>query len=212
MDTKPPTRAERPAPAKQADSKDNRRNFFRINHDILFDCRPVDTFTANSATPEEAFDDSAVTGLVAELRRLDRDAAQKLKILAEKDHVLGDYLQLLSSKIDLIARQTLLAKSAPDAHVPTRINLSEAGIAFKSDRAYYKGTFLIARLIFLPSYIPVVVFAEVIRCQNKANPNGDNEDNLDSYDVAARFHRLSEKDRQELSRQIIKAQVAHRVP
>lgn len=188
----------------------NRRNYFRVNHDVLFDCRPVDAYSANNDEPDTAFDDSGSSGLAAELRRIDRDAAKSLKTLAEKDRVLGDYLQLLSNKIDIIARHTLLADSTPDPHAPTRINISEAGIAFSSDKAFYKGKFLAVRLIFLPGYVPIIAFAEVVRCQNKSEaPKGDIEGN-DNFRIAARFHRLSDKDQRELARQIMKAQIAHR--
>lgn len=192
---------------KQAQSQadENRRNYFRVNHDVIFECRPVDAYSAANDEPDAAFEDSAAMGLTAELRRIDRDAAKSLKALADKDPLLGNYLQLLTKKIDLLTRHTLLAGATPDPHGARRINLSEAGVAFNSDKAFYKGKFLAIRLIFLPSYVPVTAFAEVVRCQSKGT-----SDNADSYHVAARFHRLSEKDRRELAKQIMTAQVAHR--
>lgn len=189
----------------QPDSNDNRRNYFRVNHDVIFECRSVDTYCAAHGEPESAFDDSTATGLTAELRRIDREAAKTLKALADRDPILSNYLHLLTKKVDLVARHTLVAAAMPEPHGTKRINLSESGLAFNSDKAFYKGKFLAIRLLFLPSYVPMTAFAEVVRCQSKPT-----EDGQETYHVAARFHRLPSADRQELTRQIMKAQVAHR--
>lgn len=182
-------------------AKKERRDFFRVSHDVLFDLKIIDSWTAENSDPESEFADSVSLHLLNELRRLDKDSGQVLKLLTEKNRLLGDYLHNLSNKIDLIARHTLFVQNEKDKNTPTeRINLSEDGIAFVSSRAIYKGNFLVMRLIFLPNYVPVIVFARVVRCEAK------NE----LYQVAAKFHRISEATRQELSRQILKAQVSQK--
>ena len=55
-------------------------------------------------------------------------------------------------------------------------------------------------MIFLPSYLPVIVFAKVVRCDDA---EGD-------YQIAAQFHQLKEQDRKILAREILKAQVKSR--
>jgi len=176
-----------------------RRSTFRINHDLIFDFRLIDNHTAEDGEPEQAIGEGVALHLVAELRRIDREAQQLLKIITDKQRLLGDYLQKLNQKIDLIARHSMFATG--DGSGTERVNISEGGVAFRSDRALYKGNFLVLRMIFLPSYTPVIVFASVSRCVEE----GD-----DGYRVGAKFHRLREQDRQELARQIIKAQVSHR--
>jgi hypothetical protein len=175
-----------------------RRNSFRINQDVIFDFRQVDTHTAEHLEPEQAVDDGVAMQLVAELRRIDRDAQQLLKIVTDKQRLLGDYLQKLNNKIDLIARHAVFA-AGPNSQT-LRLNISEGGVAFSSDRALYKGNFLVLRMIFLPSYTPVIVFAVVARC----------ESDKDSFRIATKFHRLRDQERQELARQILKAQVSNR--
>lgn len=186
---------------EKAESGRERRDFFRVSQDIIFDYKLVDAFTAENDSPEVEFEDSVSLSLINELRRLDRDSVQTLRIITEKNRLLGDYLHVLSSKIDLIARHTLFsAENGAKDRTKTRLNLSEEGIAFTAERTLYKGNFLALRLIFLPNYVPVVVFAKVIRCEPKD----------ESYQIAAKFHRLADKDRQELSRQIIKTQVSQK--
>ncbi|WP_075185229.1 PilZ domain-containing protein [Teredinibacter haidensis] len=186
---------------KVASKEKERRDFFRVSHDVIFDYKVVDAFTAENDAPEIEFEDSVSLTLMNELRRLDQDSVQTLRILTEKNRLLGDYLQTLSSKIDLLARHMLFSQNQKaDQRPRTRINLSEEGIAFIAERALYKGNFLALRMIFLPNYAPVVVFAKVIRCEPKEN----------NYQVAAKFHRLADKDRQELSKQILKTQVSQK--
>jgi len=185
----------------QDKSKMERRDFFRVSHDVLFDFKIIDSYTAENGDPESEFADSVSLHLLNELRRLDKDNVQVLKLLSEKNRLLGDYLNSLSSKIDLIARHALFVQSGQDQEKPTeRINLSEDGIAFISNRAIYKGNFLVLRLIFLPQYVPVIIFAKVVRCDAKNK----------LHQVAAKFHRISDQSRQDLSRQILKAQVSQK--
>lgn len=181
-----------------AASQRDRRNFFRVNHDVIFDFKPVDTHTVESKEPEDALDMAASMGVVNELRRIDRDAQQLHKIITDKNRILGDYLQKLSQKIDLVARASLLTNASDCS--PSRINIGEGGVGFSSDRLLYKGNFLVLRMIFLPSYLPVIVFAKVVRCDDA---EGD-------YQIAAQFHQLKEQDRKILAREILKAQVKSR--
>ena len=179
----------------------DKRDFFRISQDVLFDYKIVEAFTAENDEPDDQFEDGKSMSMLDELRRLDRDGLQALKILTEKNRLLGDYLRNLSQKIDLIARHTLFGSDDTTGDQPImRVNLSEDGLAFASDRAIYVGNFLVLRLIFLPHYQPVVTFAQVVRCEQKG----------ETCQIAARFHRLAEKDRQVLARQILKAQVEHK--
>ena len=186
MSSKAPTRQTR-----------ERRDFFRVDQDVFFDYKPVEAALADDGEAENEFEDSISLSLVNELKRLDKDSVQSLRLLTEKNRLLGDYLQILTSKIDVIARHALFAQdSFAQDKQRKRINLSEDGMAFLSDRTHYKGSFMAIRLIFLPNYSPVTSFARVVRCEQK----GEN------HHVAVKFHKLSNTDRQELSRQILKTQ------
>lgn len=177
------------------------RDYFRISQDIIFNFTPVDAFAADNDEAENAFEDGISLNLLHELKRLDRDSEKTLRFLTEKNRLLGDYLQTLSAKIDLMARHILFAQQPDQSHQSTsRVNLSEDGIAFSSDRALYKDSYIAVRLIFLPSYSPVLTHAKVLRCEQKG----------DDYQIAAKFYRTPDVERQELSKQILKAQVASR--
>lgn len=162
--------------------------------DITFDYKPIDIHTANHSNPEDAISGSASLQLLSELRGIDQDLTRMAQTFGDEQRVLGEYLQKLNSKIDLVARHSIFAGTS--ARHGERVSISEGGVGFRCERALYKGNFLVLQIIFLPSYTPVVVFAQVTRCDAEA----------DSYSVAAVFYRLKDANRQELARQVLKAQ------
>ena len=183
---------------EKATTPAEKRNFFRVNQDVIFDFKPVDKYAADNDEVELEFEDNTGMVLFNELKRLDKDCIQSLRVLSEKNRLLGDYLQTLNAKIDLIAKHSLFMSDEATKNKPkSRINLSEDGLAFMTDRTLYKGSFIAIRLIFLPSYTPITCFAKVLRCAPKDNENH----------VAVKFHRISTANQQELSKHILKAQV-----
>ena len=175
------------------------REFFRINQDVLFDYKVVDSFTAQDQAAEEAAEDILGSNPATELRKIDRELQQALQALSRKDSLVAEALSKLNRKVDKILQHSAFSGDSAGQN-KSRINLSEGGIAFKSSRALYRGNYLLLRLVFLPGYLPVVIFAKVVRCESKD----------DEHQVAARFHEISAQTQQELARQIMKAQAAKR--
>jgi len=179
---------------------DDRRSFFRVDDEVSFDYKPVDTHTVEDNQADSLFTDTPSIGLFAEFRAIDSESSQLLHSIGEKDRQISDYLSAINRKVELLAQQVVnLQHGKPKIHV-AQINLSEGGIAFNSDKALYKGSFLAMRLVFVPSYVAVAMFAKVIRCEG--NKNG--------HQVAAKFHKITEAQRQIVSKQIMQAQLAHK--
>ena len=177
--------------------KAERRESFRVNQDVLFDYKTIDSFAADTVSAEEAFGDTASLGVLNELHRIDKHNQELLKLFGDKNRLLADYMRGINQKIDLISRHVLFAKPGQGQENVTQLNLSETGLAFVSERALYKDSYIALRLIFLPNYVPVTAMAKITRCDVRD----------DSYILAAHFHRLQDQQRQELARQILKAQV-----
>lgn len=178
---------------------EERRHCFRIQQEVLFECKPVDNHTAKQGTPEEALGASRPMQQLEELRRIDKDLQLLGAAICEKDRLLGDYLHKLNQKIDTIAHRDIFAP-AVEHELPAELSISESGVAFSYERALYVGNYLILQIIFLPSYTPVLVFARVTRCDADGK----------HYRVAAEFFRLRDSNRQELAKHVLKAQVSQR--
>lgn len=183
---------------KTSTSAPEKRDFFRINHDVIFEYHIVDGDAAETSSPQNHFDDSPALELLNQMRKIDKDNQKILSLLKDKNRLLTDYLQSLSTKIDAVTRFCLYNQTQQnEGQSTTRVNISEGGIAFSANKAIYKDSFMVLRLIFLPSFIHVVTFAKVVRCQHNEEVNN----------IAAKFHRMPDRDRQEISRQIYRAQV-----
>ena len=185
-----------------AKSGPDKRDFFRIDEDIHFEFRSVSASFVEDKDVGDAFDDADESlRLIDQLNKIERESHQSLKILTDKNRLLGDYLSTLSQKIDTIGRHIAFTSEESLKQRPkTRVSLSEDGVGFICDRPLYKGSFIALRLIFLPNYTMANSFAQIMRCVEK----GDN------FQVAAKFHGIYDKDRQRISKQILKAQVRSR--
>ena len=180
-------------------SNEEKRNYFRLDSDIIFDFKTIESQAANNTAPSDNIEDGQQLHLMSELRNIDQSLQAGLSSLANKHRELSDFLLKLNKKIDLVA-QSLLLEQHPSDKATSRVNISEGGIAFNCERALYKGNYLVIRLIFLPSFIPVVVFGKVNRC------DFDGE----TYQIAASFYKLQEAARKTLSQQILQAQARAR--
>ncbi|WP_054113587.1 PilZ domain-containing protein [Marinagarivorans algicola] len=175
-------------------SAKERREFFRIDNDVIFDVQPVDKQTIGTMPAIDVVSDGPSWQVLEALSALDQKTQHFASALNTKQPALGQYLGLINDKIDLIARHSIFSHYQ---HLPkTRISLSEEGLAFKNSRMLYKNSFVVVRIIFLPHFAPVVSFAQVIRCESRDN----------SYNVAAKFYQLAPAQQQVIANTLIKAQ------
>lgn len=173
------------------------RDAFRVQQALGFEFRAVEHDFADAHPADAAFGDGE-SPFLDQLKRIERDANKTLKMLTDKNRLLGDYLQRLNQKIDLLVRYSLFHHDRE--HALVQVSLSESGISFPYHAALNAGGLVAMRLIFMPDYLPVTVYARVMRSlpENK------------TYQIAAEFYKLCDKDRQELARQVFKAQVRNR--
>ncbi len=179
-----------------------RRSYFRIDESIALEFKEVEEITANTAVPELQFPDTRSLKFFSELRKIDTDNAHLFHQIKETSRALGEYLQNLNRKIDIISQQLMTdARPLPPSKTIKLVNLSEGGVAFGSARPVEINRFIAIRLIFLPSNAGIVMFAKVIRCE----PANGGE-----YQLAAKFHRISDAQQQLIGQQIMRAQMAER--
>lgn len=175
-----------------------KRNFFRVNHDVLFDYHGVDAYTANNDDPKDQFDNELPVQLFTAFRQIDKHNQEITRALDGNQKPLLEYLHGLNRKIELLARE-LVSHKVPDQQKKAKINLSEGGMAFLAEKALYKDTFIAIRLVFLPSYTGVILFARVIRCEPHKG---------DSHHIAVKFHRISVTQQQLLAKTIMDTQLS----
>lgn len=202
----------KPAITESLTATANSRESFRIDHDVLLEYKIVEAYAAQHSTADIEFPSSQDVNLLVQLKRIDKVNQQALQLLSEKNRLLGDYLHSMSEKIDLIAQHIAFNndhdshqtqeknKNNREQHKKTRINLSEDGLSFSSNRALYQGNYLALHVTFLPSYTTITTFATIVRC----------EPHHEQYKIAVQFYKLTEASRQEIAREIFKAQISNK--
>lgn len=180
----------------------DKRDSFRIDEDLHFEFKQVSSSFVESSTIEEAFEDNDESlQLINQLNKIDRESIQTLKILSDKNRLLGDYLSTLNKKIDVVGRYLAFnSEESLRSRPKTRVSLSEDGLGFIANKSLYKDSLIAVRLIFLPNYAIANTFAKIVRCVQKD----------DKFQIAARFYKIFDKDRQVISRQVLKSQVKAR--
>lgn len=192
-----------------------RRNYFRVNSELMLKSQKIDARTTETCQPEDLFpEDKQSSYLIQELHRLDNEAMPHLSSIAELSRPLADYLSILNKKIDMIAQHcsspylhTLYSQNQQtaetsteegDAPVLVQVNLSEDGIAFYSSDQWIESDVLGLRLQFLNDYSHIACFAKVLRCETEGNG---------TFKTACQFQQLSKTSREALRRHIMQAQL-----
>jgi len=178
-----------------------RRSFFRIDETIALEFKSIDESTATKTQPESLFSNANSLKLYSELKKIDADNAQFLFQIKELSRPLAEYLHNLNRKIELLGQQLMAdQKPSPPSKTIKQVNLSEGGIAFGSSSSLTAGDYIGLRIVFLPSNAGLLLFARVIRCEPS---NGE-------FQVAAKFHRITDLQQQLIGQQIMRAQMAEK--
>lgn len=183
-------------------SMSERRSFFRIDETIALEFKSIDELTATKTQPDVLFSNANSLKLYSELKKIDADNAQFLFQIKELSRPLAEYLHNLNRKIELLGQELMAdQKPLPPSKTIKQVNLSEGGIAFGSTNELVAGSYIGLRIVFLPSNSGLILFAKIIRCEPS---------NTGEFQIAAKFHRISDLQQQLIGQQIMRAQMAEK--
>lgn len=183
-------------------SMSERRSYFRIDETIALEFKNIDELTANKNQPETLFSNANSLKLYSELKKIDADNAQFLFQIKELSRPLAEYLHNLNRKIELLGQELMAdQKPSPPSKTLRQVNLSEGGIAFGSTNELIAGSYIGLRIVFLPSNSGLILFAKIIRCEPS---------NTGEFQIAAKFHRITDLQQQLIGQQIMRAQMAEK--
>lgn len=173
---------------------DDQRDFFRISDRMALQVKPID---GPELTTDTQDNESPLFNLLSDLHMLDYESQHLLRQIAERDRSLAHYLKIINKRVDLIGK-ALATQLSGDLSEPQDVVLSEAGMAFGSHQPYPIGSWLMMRMVLMPSPLGLVLPARVIRC----DPDGNGE----QWQVGVGFEHLSDAQRQLLARHILQKQ------
>jgi hypothetical protein len=177
----------------------DKRQFFRIQQDVIFRFKAVSTDSIHQMHAEQHFDPSSSYGLFAQFQQLDIESNLIMQNIRRDNADVSQYLDILNKKINLLSKQ-MLAKEiiSEDSQDTGRIDLSQGGIAFTSKGPLGIESWIAIKLVFLPTYTAIVNYAQITR--NQKLDDG-------SYLIGARFHQLSDEEERIIAKQVIDTQI-----
>jgi len=174
----------------------DRRQFFRINQQVAMDISLLSEDQSN-ATMSTHFEVPPSFAAICQLHEQDVEAQMMLHRISARDAELARYLQLMSERINVLAR-TLVSHDIDFNRLVTRdVNLSEGGMLFYYPDALPADGIVEIKLIFPAAELGLLLRARILRCEPI-------DGNL--FEVALEFCQLAESTRTLLARQIMESQ------
>lgn len=174
-----------------------RRNYFRIEDDVLFRYQTIDKSAAIANIIPAQFIADPSYSLMREIQAIDSESSKYLHVIAEQNHELEMYLRSISKKIDVIAAHIVEKTSPINDQKSQHISISEGGLSFHSDSKLPHDEFLAIQLSFLPSHQTVVLFAKIINCSSIESGG---------FSIAVSFVHLSDSDSSIVAKRIMQLQ------
>jgi hypothetical protein len=178
-----------------------KRQFFRIQQDVIFNFCPVSNDDMMHCRAEQHFEHSETLCLFSEFQHLNSQSQQLMAAIQEANPLIAEYLKGVNKKIDLVCQQVLSNQSSIHDIESGRIDISQGGIAFTSDDSIGVENWLALKLIFLPSYTGVITYGQVTR--NVLQADG-------TYLIGVRFHNLDDEQAKLIAKQVFKTQIIER--
>ena len=120
-------------------------------------------------------------------------AQNALGRIHDKDKDLGEFLQHLDSKINLILKEVRDKETPLDKLKLQEVNISASGVAFFSEKPLKPNTLLEFHLVLPPGYTYVYCFGKVVNCNE-----GKSKDPEKPFYVSAKLILIMEEDREKL--------------
>jgi hypothetical protein len=177
----------------------DKRQFFRIQQDVIFNFKAVSTDSIEEFSAQHYFDSSASVGLLAKFQQLNNVSMTVMHNIRKENSDVGQYLEILNEKINLLS-QLMLAQEmvAEDNQDAGRIDLSQGGIAFTTNCPLNIESWIALKLVFLPAYTAILSYAQITRSEQLDE---------DRYLVGASFDHLNVDEQRIIAKQIIETQI-----
>ena len=178
---------------------EDRRRFFRINDEVNLYYRVVDEQTVLSVNQAE--NRLLSNGqLATSLEVLDQEARLVMRRIEKEYFEIAEYLKIISSKVDLIAQETMKKGHEVSNDDIRHANISASGVAFESKSHVKEGNFLEIKLLLSSSFALIVIYGKVIYCK-------ENQASDMPFQIGLNFINIQEQDREMLVKHVVKRQM-----
>ena len=185
-----------------------RRRHFRVQDQILIDYETITDAEVRGAAKHMSLVDPAELSATTSLRRLEADLQAALGSLSNRHGGLIRCLDLLNSKVNIIASQLQLT-GKQDLDILNRdvcdCSLSSSGVAFTCREQIPLDTRLRLRMVILPDYFHVTALGEVVRVTPIREP-----ENEFTHVIGVSFMHILDRYREALARRSLQREIEDR--
>jgi c-di-GMP-binding flagellar brake protein YcgR len=186
---------------KNVAEMDERRRFFRIDDEINLFYKKVDPAAIRKYS-EASNELLSHCSLAATLDVLNQESQIIFNRIERNNPDIADYLKVMDSKINLIARTVLMDGTDLVNEQTRNVSLSASGVAFECEELISEGEFLEIKLLLTSSMAVIVSYGNVV--YSRKNP--DTKSDL-AYIVGVAFSEMKEQDKELLIKHVVKRQM-----
>ncbi len=170
-------------------SETERREFFRIDDEITMQLSPANgSADASIKTLPEEFE------ILNQLRRLDQDNVQVLRIIQDKHRDIAHYLKVQNEKLDILSRY--IANQLKDSFQQEKVNISGNGLKFYSNKNYVLDSDWHLKILLFPDCYGFYCQAKVVNVDKQGDQN----------EIALEFTTIEQHDQDALIKHITRLQ------
>lgn len=174
-----------------------RRDYFRVEDSVSLSYQRIepDLLAERMEALEQGFENQFT--LMSNLASISQHNSGILHHIESDYPDVAAYLKALDHKINLIGQALLMQHSGLASEPASPVNLSASGLAFESEQEFSSGETLELRLLLLPEFTGILLFAEVV--SSEAGQQG-------SSTVRVNFTHMRESDRDLLIHHVVRRQ------
>ncbi|SHE23450.1 PilZ domain-containing protein [methanotrophic endosymbiont of Bathymodiolus puteoserpentis (Logatchev)] len=186
---------------KNVAEMDERRRFFRIDDEINLFYKKVDSAAIRKYS-EVSNELLSHCSLAATLDVLNQESQIIFNRIERNNPDIADYLKVMDSKINLIARTVLMDGTDLVNEQTRNVSLSASGVAFECEELISEGEFLEIKLLLTSSMAVIVSYGNVVYSRKNPDPKADM-----AYIVGVAFSEMKEQDKELLIKHVVKRQM-----
>lgn len=184
-----------------ADDNEEKRRYFRVNDTINLLHKVIDEDDVDKLSHVT----SDVLGnctLPVALEVLNEEARMLAPRLERRDPEFFEYLKILDTKLNLIAKAMTVRDDEFSKHDKREVSLSGAGLAFTNPEPIEVGSLLELRMLLTSCLAVIVAFARVLQCKAIAD-----SPSATSYEICVEYVNMKDEDRELLVKHVVKKQL-----
>ena len=176
---------------------DERRRYFRIKNWLFLsyeiDENPLKSIASKNIEPQS----SPRIQLLNELNNLEEDNLKFMASISSELNHVSQHITNMNKKIGLLT-QYIIQSLDIEYNELLEVDLSAGGIRFISKTSLRSKQQVKMEIVIIPEYYGVITYAKVVSCTKLKDGSG--------YDIAFKFVKISDTDRDTIVRHIFKVQ------